>query len=363
MTRPLILLAVLMHAALAAPAAAQDAIAPDAAAAGAPPLPERLRVGIVDRPPYAEVGADGLHGGLVVEIWRVAAERLGVATDWVVLEPDEMRAAVASNFVQVALPADASAPLEAALDLTHPVHSSHVGVATPPEGRVWSTVRGLASTEFLRIILALSALLLAVGAVIWLLERRENGDQFHPDAKRGLGDGFWWAGVTLTTIGYGDKAPATLGGRAVAMLWMLAGLAVSAALTAAVINVSGAAGAPEVPEDLRGRSVVALEEGAVAAFLARQGIEAEVVGDARALIRAVEEGGADAAVGAAAALQAAAGALGADVEVRSTLLDPILVGLAVRQGSPLREPLNRVLLEVITSEAGIDLIRRHLPEG
>ncbi|WP_367182700.1 ion channel [uncultured Christiangramia sp.] len=32
-----------------------------------------------------------------------------------------------------------------------------------------------------------------------------------------IGSGFWWAGVTMITIVYGDKAPVTFWGRAIAL--------------------------------------------------------------------------------------------------------------------------------------------------
>ncbi|GAA0178333.1 hypothetical protein SH2C18_14050 [Clostridium sediminicola] len=51
-----------------------------------------------------------------------------------------------------------------------------------------------------------------------------------------LGDAFWWGFVTVTTVGYGDYFPLTLGGRLIAGLLMLIGISTFGFLTAAVAS-------------------------------------------------------------------------------------------------------------------------------
>jgi polar amino acid transport system substrate-binding protein len=51
----------------------------------------------------------------------------------------------------------------------------------------------------------------------WLFECKHNPQQFGEDATRGSWANLWWAAVTMTTVGYGDKALATVGGRIIAL--------------------------------------------------------------------------------------------------------------------------------------------------
>ena len=49
-----------------------------------------------------------------------------------------------------------------------------------------------------------------------------------------FGDALWWACTTVTTVGYGDRYPVTLEGRAVAVVLMIVGIGVVGAVTASV---------------------------------------------------------------------------------------------------------------------------------
>lgn len=73
-----------------------------------------------------------------------------------------------------------------------------------------------------------SLLILGGGAGMVAIE----GSKHHPHLT--MVDGMWWAATTVTTVGYGDIAPVTDGGRLIAMFIMIVGLGFVAILTGAV---------------------------------------------------------------------------------------------------------------------------------
>jgi voltage-gated potassium channel Kch len=49
-----------------------------------------------------------------------------------------------------------------------------------------------------------------------------------------IGAGLWWAAQTVTTVGYGDHVPETVGGRVVATIVMLLGIGFITVITASI---------------------------------------------------------------------------------------------------------------------------------
>lgn len=67
------------------------------------------------------------------------------------------------------------------------------------------------------------------GIEITLAERGQPGATI-----QNVGDGFWWAITTLTTVGYGDIYPTTTEGRLIAVCLMVSGICVLGVISATV---------------------------------------------------------------------------------------------------------------------------------
>lgn len=98
----------------------------------------------------------------------------------------------------------------------------------------------------------LSVIMLLIGAfiyahIIWLVERNDN-PAFRKPYGSGIADAFWFAFVTATTAGYGDKVAITTAGRGVSILWIFLGTFLSSTLYAAI--TSGVLANGRLTEDL-----------------------------------------------------------------------------------------------------------------
>jgi voltage-gated potassium channel len=82
-----------------------------------------------------------------------------------------------------------------------------------------------------RFLLAASVLVLNGAIVVYFFEREARGSNIHT-----LGQSVWWAVTTVTTVGYGDYAPVTVGGRIAACLIMATGILTLAVITAQVAS-------------------------------------------------------------------------------------------------------------------------------
>lgn len=328
---------------------------------------EPIRVGITEVPPFVMQSETGEWEGISIDLWRQVAENMGQEYDWVPLSFSDLLAQIESGEIDLAVGAlTMTAQREAAFDFTHPFYQTGLSIAIPPtpEQGLMNSLLSLLSWEFLSVVVSLGALLLGVGFLLWLFERKRNADQFGGSTAEGIGSGFWWAAVTMTTVGYGDKAPVSLTGRIVALVWMFAGLIMVASFTAAItssLTVSNLRSQIQGPDDLIRANVATIANTASEQYLQEQRIRHEQYPDLTSAMQSVASGETDAVVYDRALLQYRNLQVG---DNQLTLLPSIfqkqLYALALPASSPLREQVSEEILKVTEAEAWNSNVRKYL---
>jgi ABC-type amino acid transport substrate-binding protein len=328
--------------------------------------PEHWIVATTPSPPFVIEEPDGSLSGLAVALWRVVADDLGVSFELRNLEPDALWRAIADGKVDLAIGRlDVTAERERIVDFTHPFYSDGLGVATALRGDPgWrGDVASLLSGRVLRIVGVSLCLALLVAALVWRLERKRNPSHFE-HGFRGLGDGLWWSVVTMSTVGYGDKAPITHAGRTLAATWIFVSLVLIASITGAIassLTVSQLQGAIHHPGDLARVRVAAVEGSIGAGWLDGRKTGYRSTADVRAALELLSAGRVDAVVHDAPVLKY----LGRTEFAGETELHPLRLeredySFALPPGSPQRERVTEALIASVRKEPWARIVQLYL---
>jgi polar amino acid transport system substrate-binding protein len=331
-------------------------------------LAEDLRVGVAGSPPFVVTAEGGAVDGLAVELWAQVATRLGLHYRLVPMRSvDGALHALSKGELDVAIgPISITAARSREVSFTQPYFRATLGILThssPPT--LWQRVRPFLSAAFLTGVGILLLVLVVVGSGIWLAERGQNSGQFPRRLLPGIGNGMWLALVTMTTVGYGDRAPVTPIGRLLTGVWMVVTLITVSTLTAGLASaftVSNLA-VPVITsvDDLEGRPIAVVTGTTGAEYARRHG--GRILGNAvlRQAVAQVVNGQADAVVFDRPALQYL---MHSDASLPVRLLRSSFeaqnYGFALLVGSPRLHAMNVELLTISESGDMADLQRKWL---
>ena len=234
-----------------------------------PVLAKELRVGVSGSPPFV-TDQNGELGGISIEIWKSVARRLDQPYKFIVQKSTEANIkAVSDGTIDVAIGPISITPNRLAnpkIDFTQPYFHGYEGLLVPQKAPSLITrLRPFIGWAALSSIGGLLTLLFIFGNLIWLAERRKNPAQFPRQYLHGIGNGMWFGLVTLTTVGYGDRAPLSRSGRAIAGIWMVMSLVAVSSITAGLASaftLSLARIAPSAirtKSDLRGKTIAVID--------------------------------------------------------------------------------------------------------
>jgi len=201
--------------------------------------PDTLRIAYYASPPFVVLDENQLPKGVTPWLWDKILPELGIEKELHRMPLDSMLRSLASGAVDASLiPLSITSQRSETIDFSAPFYVAHSTLLTEQASsfqKGLQFVGAFFSLNFFRALGALFLVILAFGLLAWLFERRANPEEFHPGLK-GIWSGIWWSAVTMTTVGYGDKSPRSLGGRIVALVWMFAAIIIISGFTAGIAS-------------------------------------------------------------------------------------------------------------------------------
>ncbi len=310
---------------------------------------KELLVATKEAPPFSMKTDDGTWSGISIALWKEIAGELDLRYRFIETDLQGMLDGLKEGKYAAAVGAlTVTEERETVFDFTHPFYTTGLGIAVKQEQESWTAVvKRFFSVDFLKVILLLSVILLIFGFLVWLLEKRKNPEQFNNSVK-GIGDGFWWAAVTMTTVGYGDKAPKTFAGRIIATIWMFTAIIIISGFTASItssLTVSQLGSAIKGPEDLPGRRVASIKGSTSERYLSSHRITYVNYANMDEGLKAVADGNVDCMVYDAPMLKYYIAKDKFNLSVVKRVFEQQYYAIGLVQNSQHREGINRVLLE------------------
>lgn len=328
---------------------------------------DALIVAVKPAPPFVIKNPDGSFSGISIALWENIANELQLDFRYRETDLKTLLDGVAQGRFGAGVGAiTVTAERETRMDFSQPFFTSGLGIAVASSESPgwWLVARRFLSAEFLTAALALIAILLLAGLLVWFFERHQNEEQFGGKTGQGIAAGFWWAAVTMTTVGYGDKSPQTLGGRLVGVVWMFTAIIIISSFTASIAS-SLTAGKLTAringPEDLANARVASLPDSTSAAYLQGNSVGFNAFDGLPAALDALAAGNVDAVVYDAPLLHYYIQQRDDDgLMVLPGMFERQDYAFALPEDSPLQEAVNRQLLVLTSEPAWENMLSRYL---
>ena len=318
-----------------------------------------LKVGISPFSPFV-IMSDSGRSGMSIDLWQAMSRQLGIEFEYVECKGvgDKLKR-LEEGSIDIAIGGiTITEERERTFDFSHPTYETGLDILILKV--VESTLFGLITSLFtggkIFFFGALLILIIIAGHIIWLVERssHKRSTSFHRSYFPGVFEGMYWALITASTIGYGDKVPQRWIGRILAAIIILLFLPLFGFFVAQLssdLTMQSLKSSINGPQDLRGKRVAVVEDTTSFHYMKNENAYLSLFGRVEDAIDALLKAEVDAVVYDAPNLLYYANGEGQDrVTVVGKTFEPQNYGLALLQGNPLREDINRAILKMIESD-------------
>jgi polar amino acid transport system substrate-binding protein len=291
--------------------------------------------------------------GYSVDVWDQVARQLELKYEWQVYDDiSQVLQAIKEQRADLAIAAISMTPdRDAYLDFTYPYFDSGLQIMVRRQSRP-SFLQGisLVSLPFLLEVVLIGLLAgVLMAHLIWLVERRSNPD-FPRGYFRGVWEGLWWLLSIIAAGVYRDQETKSVIKRLMTLVFWFAGIAIVAEFTATLtstLTVHQLTSNIVGPSDLPGYRIATVDGTTAADYLRQRQLDFTNVEKIEQAYDLLLDSQIDAIVFDAPVLLYYASHQGNHkVTVPGKIFHLEKYGIALKTNDPLREDLNRVLLQL-----------------
>lgn len=316
---------------------------------------DTLHIAVYDSPPFGMEVRGGRIGGLMVELWEDIADDLEYNYTYTLTDMNGLITGLQEKKYDVGLGAISITPKrEKLVDFTHAVNPSGTGIATFKDSTTHSFFKkwGPILLDLLELFAGLFIMLMISAVIVYYIEHRYITNEVTEKDINSVSDGLWWAAVTMTTVGYGDKVPRSKAGKVLGIVWIFISIIFFSLFTA---NASAKLANFEAQstinsiDDLRDITVLAVSKSSGEEYLLREHLDYLPVNSITDALDSLVAGKADAVVSNVPVLK-----YHNKFNYNNNLLisnEYLLrnnMGMTLQEESPLKEMIDEVLLEKIS---------------
>lgn len=304
----------------------------------------------VTREPFSIV-TEGVDTGFSIDLLNELSKVLGTS---ITIDRKnsfgEMLEAVENGTVDGAIAnISITAARESAMDFTQPIFASGVQVMLQDANESNPLFSALFTREIAYAILAAFGLLFGCGILMWVFERARQ-EYFDRPFKEALFPSFWWALNLVVNGGFEERMPRSAMGRLFGVLMVISSLFIVSIFVAqitAAMTVEAIQSNVDSVSDLDGRRIGTIEASTSADFLDARDIEYLGFTELERMLVAFEAGTLEAVVFDAPILAYYIQNRGRGKgRLMGRIFKPENYGIALPSGSPLREEINRSILQL-----------------
>ncbi len=332
-------------------------------------MPEQpLIVAIQYDQTFIQKDKEGKWTGPLIDFWTAVAGELKRPYVFKEMSLNTIITALRQGTVDVAATTMfVTSERERMFDLSTPFGEGHPAILTPyriKHEHPWiEAIEIFLSWRTLKAILVLLVVLVFLGIVIWLIERKDNPEDFSQTSLRGIAAGIYWAGSILASgvcLGVNLK---TVKGRFFGLLWMMVcALALSAFIASLTHSLTAQLKEPQPLDetDLRYMRLGIKKGSAQSQAMREMGVNYAFFDTDENALNALLKGQIDGYLcPEARAYYFANRALSGQVSVYQTNLKGFLYAFGMPKESPLRRPINMAILKLQENSTWESLLERY----